>query len=186
MRAAVYMRVSTDDQTVENQRLALRRHASARGWTVAREYADAGISGARASRPALDRMLKDAAAGRFDVVMVAKLDRLGRSVRHLHDVAAVLQTRGVALVSVGDGFDLSTANGRLLFNVLASIAEFERELIAERTRAGHARARSEGKRIGGRKRIDADFGAVRALSLRKAAAALGVSMSTIRRARMSP
>lgn len=171
------------EQTVDNQLLALRRYAAAREWTIATEYADAGISGAKARRPALDRMLTDAAGRAFDIVLIAKLDRLGRSVPHLHDVVNELQTQGVALVSAGDGFDLSTANGRLLFNVLASFAAFERELTAERTKAAHARARAQGKKIGGANRIDADFEATRDLSLRKAATVLGVSMSTVRNRR---
>ncbi len=140
MRVAFYLRVSTDQQTVENQRLELLEHAAARGWQVVAEYADEGISGARACRPALDRLLHGARRRRFDAILVWKLDRLGRSLRHLLELVDELKAIGVGLASLRDpGFDTTTPQGELVFHVLAAVGQFERELIRERIRAGLAR-----------------------------------------------
>jgi len=147
MSIALYARVSTSDQHPEIQLHALRQYAAARG-VEAEEYVDAGVSGAKDRRPALDRLLADARRRRVSAVVVAKLDRLARSVRHLTTLAAELAALGVDLVVLDQSIDTGTPSGRLLFHVLGSIAEFERDLIRERTAAGMRAARRRGKRIG--------------------------------------
>ena len=147
IRAAIYARVSTTDQTCENQLLELRRYCEARGWTST-EYVDAGISGAKDKRPALDALLKDARRRRFDGLVCWRLDRLGRNLRHLVTMLEDLQHVGVAFVSLGEGIDCTTPAGKLQLHILAALAEFERERIRERVLAGLQRARSQGKRLG--------------------------------------
>ena len=145
---ALYARVSTADQHPEIQLHALRQYAERRGLTVAAEHVDHGISGAKDRRPALDALLADARRRRFDVLAVTKLDRLARSVRHLTHLGAELEALGIDLVVLDQSIDTSTPAGKLLFNVLGSIAEFERDLIRERTLAGLDAARRRGKRLG--------------------------------------
>lgn len=147
-RLALYARVSTSDQSTDSQLDALRAYASARGFEIGEEYVDHGVSGSKANRPALDRMLADARRRKVDAVAFVKLDRLARSVRHLTEMAGELEALGVALIVLDQGFDTSTPAGRLLFHTLAAVAEFERDLIRERTRAGLAAARRRGARIG--------------------------------------
>ena len=125
MRAALYARVSTLDQEPENQLAELRRYAAARGWEVA-EYVDHGVSGSEARRAALDALLRDARRRRFDVLVVWRLDRLGRNLRHLVTLLDDLQALGVAFVSLGEGIDCTTPAGRLQLHILAALAEFER------------------------------------------------------------
>jgi DNA invertase Pin-like site-specific DNA recombinase len=141
--AAIYARVSTCDQTVAPQLDALRSYCERRGLDAV-EFVDEGISGAKDRRPALDSMLAAVRRREVDLVAVVKLDRLARSVRHLTTLAAEFEALGVDLVVLDQGVDTSTPAGRLLFHVLASIAEFERSLIVERTRAGLAAARRRG------------------------------------------
>ena len=147
-RAALYVRVSTKEQHPEAQLGPLREYAESRGFDVVGEFVDHGISGAKNSRPALDSMLAAARRRDLDVIVIAKLDRLARSVRHLVNVAEELQALGVDLVVRDQAIDTSTPTGRLLFHVLGSIAEFERDLIRERTQAGLELARKRGKRFG--------------------------------------
>jgi len=180
MKAGIYARVSTVDQQPENQLAELRQYVAARGWQ-ATEYIDHGISGSRESRPALDRMLKDARRRRIDVVVVWRLDRLGRSLRHLVVTLAELDQLEVGFVSINEGIDLGTPAGRLQMHILAAIAEFERGRIIERVRAGLARARAQGTRLG-RPRIPIPGVVVpKGLTVRKAAALWGVSRSTAAR-----
>lgn len=146
-RAALYARVSTRDQNAGAQLDALRAWASSADVPPT-EYVDEGQSGARASRPALDAMLAAARRREVSVVACVKLDRLARSVRHLTELAAELEALGVDLVVLDQAIDTSTPSGRLLFNVLGSIAEFERDLIRDRTRAGIAAARRRGVKLG--------------------------------------
>lgn len=146
-RAALYARVSTLDQHAEAQLHALHAYAAARGLT-ATDYTDNGVSGAKDRRPALDRLLADARRRTVDLVVITKLDRLARSVRHLVTLTGELEALGVDLVVLDQSIDTSTPSGRLLFTVLASIAEFERDLIVERTNAGLAAARRRGARFG--------------------------------------
>ena len=151
MRVAIYARVSTSEQTVDPQLDALRAYASARQLEIVGEYIDEGVSGAKDRRPALDELMTKAKRRCFDALAVVKLDRLARSVRHLTQMAAELEALCIDLIVVDQGIDTSTPSGRLLFNVLGSIAEFERDLIRERTRAGLRAARKRGKRLGRRK-----------------------------------
>lgn len=141
-RAAIYARVSSADQvqgtSLDTQQERCEAYAAAQGWEVVGHYVDEGVSGAKASRPALDRLLADVRSGRVGAVIVAKLDRLGRSMRHLSPLIGELDDQGVALVSVADNFDSSTPSGRMVRNMLGSVAEFERDLIRERTLAGRA------------------------------------------------
>jgi len=181
VRVALYARVSTSDQTCENQLLELRRYAEARGWSAV-EYVDHGVSGAKDRRPALDQLIADVRRHRVNAVVCWRLDRLGRNLRHLVLMLDEWQARGIAFVTLGEGIDTSTPAGRLVAGVLASIAEFERARIQERIRAGLARARAQGKRLGRRRSV-----AIRRLAecdgLPHAAAAqhLGVSIATVKR-----
>ena len=148
MRAAIYARVSTLDQQPENQLAELRRYVAARGWDAAVEYVDHGVSGTKTARPALDRLVKDARRRKFDVLVCWKLDRLGRNLKHLITLLEDLQALGVAFVSLGEGIDATTPAGKLQMHILGAIAEFERGRIVERVRAGLARAKAQGKRLG--------------------------------------
>jgi putative DNA-invertase from lambdoid prophage Rac len=182
MRAAVYARVSTLDQEPENQLQELRRYIDARGWTAV-EYVDRGVSGAKDRRPALDQMIADAKRRRFDVLVCWRLDRLGRNLRHLILLLDELQSLGVSFVSLAEGIDATTPAGRLQLHVLGAIAEFERERIRERVMAGLQRARTQGRRLGRPRTAPPSdrLAGVASLSLTKAAAALGVSRSTLKR-----
>src|SRR5467141_1591110 len=141
MRAAIYARVSTLDQEPENQLQELRRYVEARGWTVT-EHVDRGVSGAKDRRPALDRLLADARRRRYDVLVVWRLDRLGRNLRHLITLLDELQALGIAFVSLAEAIDATTPAGKLQMHILGAIAEFERARIAERVKAGLQRARA--------------------------------------------
>src|SRR5438445_9272746 len=145
LRAALYGRVSTGEQSTEGQLQALRRYAEARGWG-SQEFVDHGISGAKDRRPALDRLVRAARARQLDVVAVTKLDRLARSTHHLVTLGRELADLGVDLVVLDQQIDTTTPSGRLLFHVLAAIAEFERDLIRERVKAGLERAKARGIR----------------------------------------
>src|SRR5205809_5826477 len=182
MRAVIYARVSTLDQEPENQLVELRRYVTARGWTSV-EHVDRGVSGAKDRRPALDSLLKDARRRRFDVLVVWRLDRLGRSLKHLILTLDELSDLGVGFVSLAEGIDATTAAGRLQMAVLGAIAQFERERIVERVRAGLARARAEGKRLGRPRAAVSEerLRPVRGLPVRLAAVRLGVSPATAHR-----
>lgn len=149
LRVAIYARVSTANgqQDPELQLREMREYAERREMAVAGEYVDR-TSGAKESRPALDRMMADARRRKFDTVLVWKIDRLGRSLKHLVMTLAELQGVGVAFISLRDNLDLSTASGRLMFQIIGAMAEFERSLIQERVRAGLALARARGRRLG--------------------------------------
>lgn len=162
----------------------LREYADRRGWEITSEYTDHGISGSRESRPELNRLMADAHQRRFDTVLVWKVDRFGRSLRHLVNALAELGALGVAFVSLRDNLDLSTPSGRLMFAVIGAMAEFERSLIQERVRAGLRNARAKGKSLGRPQRIvsrDA-IAQMRAegLSLRQIAERLGIGYGTVR------
>ncbi len=182
MNAAIYARVSTVDQEPENQLQELRRYVQARSWT-AQEYVDHGVSGAKDRRPALDRLIRDAKRRKVDTVVVWRLDRLGRNLKHLVTLLDELQALGVGFVSLDEGIDLQTPAGRLQLHILAALSEFERGRIQERVRAGLVRARKDGTRLGRPVAIiPVDrVAAVARLSIREAAAMLGVSPSTLKR-----
>ena len=187
LRAALYARVSTTGhgQDVGLQLDELRQVAAQRGWEAV-AYVDEGVSGAKDSRPALDRMLADAREGRLDVVAIWKLDRLARSVRHLLDVADSLNAWGVGLVSARDAhIDTTTPSGRFTLQILGAVAELERALIRERVIAGVRRAQAAGKHCG-RPKVDLDLRPALAMldrghGLKTTAKALGVSRATLRR-----
>jgi len=149
-RAVIYVRVSTDKQTVENQVRELRQIAERRGWEAVGEYRDAGISGAkeRENRPGLDQMLKDASKRRFDVVMAWAIDRLGRSLIDLLGTIQTLEACGVDLYLDQQSIDTTTPAGKLMFQVTGAFAEFERSMIRQRVHAGLKRAVEQGKQLG--------------------------------------
>jgi DNA invertase Pin-like site-specific DNA recombinase len=154
-RAAIYVRVSTDKQTVENQLRELRQIAERRGWEVVEEYHDAGISGSkgRKDRPGLAEMLQEAQQRRFDVVMAWAIDRLGRSLIDLLGTIQTLEACGVDLYLDQQAIDTTTPAGRLMFQITGAFAEFERSMIRQRVNAGLKRAVDAGKQLG-RPRID--------------------------------
>jgi DNA invertase Pin-like site-specific DNA recombinase len=157
-RVALYARVSTlNGQDPEMQLSELREYASRRGWTIITEYVDQGVSGSKESRPQLNQLMTDAHRRKFDAVLVWKIDRLGRSLKHLVNALADLSAYGVAFVSFRDNLDLSTPSGRLMFQIIGAMAEFERSLIQERVKAGLRNARAKGKKFGRpRAQVDAE------------------------------
>ena len=186
-RVAIYARVSTTNhgQDVGLQTGDLRQFAEARGWKLADEYVDQGVSGSKDSRPELNRLMADAHKRRFDVVLVWKLDRFGRSLRHLVNALAEFESLNIAFVSLSDNLDLSTASGRLMFNIIGAMAEFERALIQERVKAGIRNARAKGRRFG-RPRANVDASQIARLrasgaSWRTIERNLGISVRTARR-----
>lgn len=186
-RVAIYARVSTaTEQSPEMQLRDLRELAERRGFEVVREYVDQGFSGATDSRPALNDLLSDARRGRFDAVLVWRLDRLGRSLIHLVRLLEELRQLGVELISFSEGLDFTTTTGKLLSHVISAFAEFERDCIRERVRAGMRNARAKGKRIG-RPPVVVDTAEAARLraqnrSWREIAEELGVGATTARRA----
>jgi DNA invertase Pin-like site-specific DNA recombinase len=148
-RIALYARVSTlNNQDPEMQLSELREYARRRGLQIVEEFIDQGVSGCKESRPALNRLMADACRRRFDAILVWKIDRFGRSLKHLVNALAELAALGVAFISLRDNLDLSTPSGRLMFQIIGAMAEFERALIQERVRAGLRNARAKGKRLG--------------------------------------
>lgn len=155
MKTAIYARVSTSDQTCEGQLKELREYVERRGWTIAGEYVDTGFSGAKASRPALDSLMKAAALRKFSGVCVYKLDRFGRSVLHLSQQLAALESYGIRFIAISQGLDTDASNptSKLLTGILSCVAEFERELLRERTLAGIRAAKAAGKHVGRPRRV---------------------------------
>jgi DNA invertase Pin-like site-specific DNA recombinase len=150
MRVALYARVSTlnNGQSPEMQLRELREYCERRGWEIAGEYVDNGVSGAKDSRPELNRLMADAHKRRFDVVCVWKFDRFARSVSHLLRALETFKSLGIEFCSFSEQMDTSTPTGKMIFTVLGAVAELERSLIAERVRAGLRNARAKGKRLG--------------------------------------
>jgi len=187
-RAAIYVRVSTDKQTVENQVRELHRIAERRGWQIVEEYHDAGISGAkgRDQRPGLDRMLKDASKRRFDVVMAWAIDRLGRSLIDLLGTIQHLEACGVDVYLDQQSIDTTTPAGKLMFQMTGAFAEFERSMIRQRVKAGLKRAVEQGTKLG-RPRVSPSIEKRIQSHLRqgkgilKVATELGVGTSTVQR-----
>jgi DNA invertase Pin-like site-specific DNA recombinase len=182
---AIYARVSTANhgQDVNMQTRELRQFADARGWRVADAYVDAGVSGTKDSRPELNRLMADAHKRRFDVVCVWRFDRFARSVSHLLTALETFKALGIDFVSFSEQMDTSTPTGKMVFTVLASVAELERSLIVERVRAGLRNARAKGKRLG-RPPVAVDaarMGRLRAQgrSIREIAGELGYSRSLV-------
>jgi DNA invertase Pin-like site-specific DNA recombinase len=173
-RTAIYARVSTvgNGQSPEMQVRELREYCQRRGWQVADEYVEVGISGAKDRRPQLDRMMADAHKRRFDIVAVWRFDRFARSVSQLLRALDTFRVLGIEFVSLSESLDTATPAGRMVFTVLGAVAELERSLVAERVRAGLRNARAKGKRLG-RPRVIVD--AARIGRLRKQ----GLSWATI-------
>jgi len=149
-RVGLYLRVSTAEQSVENQRLELERVAEHRDWQIVETYIDHGISGAkgRDKRPAFDRMARDSAQGKLDIVAAWSIDRIGRSLQHLVAFMDELRQQGVGIYLHQQQVDTGTAAGRAFLQMAGVFAEFERSVIVERVHAGLARARAQGKKLG--------------------------------------
>jgi DNA invertase Pin-like site-specific DNA recombinase len=175
MRAAIYARVSTNNgQDPHMQIRELREYCGRRGWDIAGEYVDTGVCGAKEHRPQLDVLLAACRKRRVDAVVVYRYDRFARSLRQLVNALEEFRSLGIEFISLHEGVDTSTPNGRLVFGIFASIAEFERELIRDRVKSGIAAARSKGMKLG-RPRVSVD--AARIAALRNS----GASWSTIAR-----
>ena len=194
MRVAIYAMVSTSDklQDPETQLMPLRDFCIAQGWEIVAEYVDHAPANDQAHRVRWRDLLDDAAKRKFSVVLVFKLDRAFRPVKHMHDTLAAWEVVGVSFKSIREQFDTSTALGRLLLNLLASLAEFELEMIRERVKAGMDRARRQGKKIGrpkvtDRRGFNSRFNEVLDrlnagdISRRKAAKELGIGYATLKR-----
>lgn len=186
MKTAIYARVSTTDQNCESQLRELREYTARRGWQNVREYVDSGVSGAKASRPALDRLMAAAGRREFDCVLVWKIDRFGRSVLHLSQQLASLTSHGVRFIAASQGLDTDASNpsSRLMLTILAGVAEFEREIIRERTLSGVRAAKANGKVLGRPRRVFRRDEVVRlrddeGLSWRMIATRLGIPVSTV-------
>lgn len=195
MRAAIYLRVSTGEQTVENQRRDLEAAAAQRGWTIVATYADEGVSGAkgRDKRPGLDTMLKDATRGRFDVVMSWAVDRMGRSLVDLLGSLQELHAAKVDLFLHQQAIDTTTPAGRAMFGMMGVFAEFERSMIQARIHAGLARAKVSpraGAKPSGRPKVAQEVeAAIRShldagTGIAKVARTLGVGVSTVQRVKV--
>ena len=191
---ALYARDSTSDkdQDPETQLMPMRDFVQAQGWKIYQEYVDFAPANDLAHRVAWRRLLDDAAKKKFSVVLVFKLDRAFRSVKHMHDTLAAWELVGVSFRSLREQFDTSTALGRLLLNLLAALAEFELEVIRERVKAGMDRARRQGRRIGrprvtSRRGFKKTFGAIlerlrsEDISRRQAAKELDIGYATLKR-----
>lgn len=186
VRACRYLRVSRSDQDPALQHDATAKLIEARGWTLVETFIDHGVSGAKARRPELNRLLERAKRGDFDVLVVYRSDRLFRSLPNMVTTLADLAALGVAFVSVTEPFDTSTPTGKLMLHLVAAFAQFERDVLIARTIDGMQAARRRGARIG-RPPVVVDVGEARRLRaqgvpMRKIAARLGCGMSTIRRA----
>ena len=187
MKVALYGRVSTQsNQHPEMQMNELREFVARRGWQIVGEYVDKGVSGAKESRPELNRLMSDAHRRKFDLIAVWKIDRFGRSLKHLVNALADLDAYGVAFISLKDNLDLSTPSGRLMFQVIGAMAEFEKSMIQERVRSGLAAARARGMTLGRpRTVVDSDqIARLRAsgASWREISERLGIGVGTAVRA----
>jgi DNA invertase Pin-like site-specific DNA recombinase len=143
-----YVRVSRKDQVVENQLIQIRNYCEREGIEITEQYIDSGFSGKDSNRPAFNRLMEDVRAGKVKLVVFSKVDRIGRSVKHLCDVLQEFRNRKIEVVFTSQGIDTSRPEGRLFWNMLAAFAEFEREMIIDRTLDGLDRAKAEGKRLG--------------------------------------
>ena len=186
-KVGIYTRVSTLDQTIDNQLIELRDHCSKMGWEVVKEYADEGLSGtlSREKRPALNSLIKDAYRKRFDTVVCWDISRIGRSMKELILFLSDMKDRGIGICSVRQGFDTSTSMGEIMFQFVGILSSWEREMIRERTLAGLERARRDGKTLG-RKRVTNGTMTAKIIELRSAkkslreiASEVGVSVGTV-------
>jgi DNA invertase Pin-like site-specific DNA recombinase len=185
MKVALYARVSTESQDPEVQLVALRAHVANRSWQLVEEFVDRGFSGARERRPALDRLMRAAWAGRFQAVLVWRFDRFARSVKHLVTALETFRTMKVDFISLQEQFDTATPIGQAMFTIIGAMAQLERDIIRERVTAGLERARARGKKLG-RPCVGVDLEAVSQLrrdghSLGAIARRLRCSRATLRR-----
>jgi DNA invertase Pin-like site-specific DNA recombinase len=185
MRVALYARVSTQAQDPQVQLAALRHHVAQRGWDLSEAFVDQGVSGARERRPALDRLMQAAWAGRFQAVLVWRFDRFARSVKHLVTALETFRALGVAFISLQEQLDTSTPIGQAMFTIIGAMAQLERDIIRERVKAGVERARARGIRLG---RPTAPVDLARLQALRRQGCSMGeiarqahCSRSTVRR-----
>jgi len=182
-RVALYARVSTADQSTDSQLLDLRRYVRERGWNSFKEYVDEGISGTKDSRPALNELMNDAKKRRFDVVLVWRFDRFARSTKHLILALEEFRNLGIDFVSYQENIDTSSPLGSAIFTIISAVAQLERDIIAERVKAGLRRAKENGKKLG-RPRATVDTEKIhwlrsKGLSLRAIAKETGVSRTTV-------
>ena len=182
-RIAVYARVSTSDQSTESQLLDLRWYVRERGWTIYKEYVDEGISGTKDSRPALNELMNDAKKRRFDAVLVWRFDRFARSTKHLILALEEFKNLGIDFVSYQENIDTSSPLGSAIFTIISAVAQLERDIIAERVKAGLRRARVNGKTLG-RPRVEVDPAQIqkmrsRGLSLRAIGKQIGISRTKV-------
>jgi len=182
-RVALYARVSTTDQSTDSQLLDLRRYVSERGWNSFKEYVDEGISGTKDSRPSLNELMNDAKKRRFDVVLVWRFDRFARSTKHLILALEEFKNLGIDFVSYQENIDTSSPLGSAIFTIISAVAQLERDIIAERVKAGLRRAKENGKKLG-RPRVSVDTEKIhwlrsKGLSLRAIAKETGVSRTTV-------
>ena len=180
MRVALYSRVSTSNrQDVDLQLVPLREYAFARGWNVYKEYVDEGVSGAKVRRPALDQLMTDARQRHFDIVLVWRFDRFARSTRHLVNALHEFRHLGIAFCSYQENLDTSSPLGEAMFAIIGAIAQLERDITRERVKAGVARARARGKRLGRPQKIfhrdHVEQLRAQGLSYRKIGKQLGIS-----------
>src|SRR5208283_1346972 len=184
MRAAIYARVSTKEQSCEMQMRDLRAYCAARGFTIIREYIDIGQSGAKDSRPELNELMADARKRKFDSIVVWRFDRFARSTKHLLLALEEFRSLGVQFISYQENIDTSSPLGQALFTIVSAVAQLERDLIRERVSAGVRNARAKGKKFG-RPRVQVDRERILQLkaqghSLRQIAAMLGIAYGTVR------
>jgi len=186
-KVVIYARVSTLDQTVDNQLIELRDHCSKMGWEIVKEYTDEGLSGtlSRNKRPALNAMIKDGYRKKFDTVICWDISRIGRSMKELILFLSDMKDRRIGICSVRQGFDTSTSMGEIMFQFVGILSSWEREMIRERTLAGLERAKSEGKTLG-RKKVTNDTMTAKIIelrndkkSIREIASDVGVSIGTV-------
>lgn len=185
MRVAIYCRVSTDKQTTDNQLIPIREFIKARGFTLFGEYTDSGVSGAKDSRPELNRLMSDAKRRKFDILICWKLDRLARSLKHLITILNDLNALGIKFISLTENLDMTIPSGKLMFAILGALGEFEKDIIKERIYAGLARAKSQGK-VFGRPRLQINPNDVKSLqakdySIRQISKTLRISRQTVSR-----
>ena len=186
-KVVIYTRVSTIDQSIDNQLIELRDHCSKMGWEVVKEYTDEGLSGtlSRDKRPALNSLIKDAYRKRFDSVVCWDISRIGRSMKELVLFLSDMKDRDIGICSVRQGFDTSTSMGEIMFQFVGILSSWEREMIRERTLAGLERAKSQGKTLG-RKKVTNDKITAQIIELRnekksfrQIASEVGVSRGTV-------
>ena len=188
-KVAIYIHVSTLDQTIDNQLIELRDHYSKMGWEIVKEYADGGLSGtlSQEKRPALNSLIKDAYRKKLDSVVCWDIWRLGRSMKELILFLSDMKDRDISICLVRQGFDTSTSMGEIMFQFVGILSSWEREMIRERTLAGLERARREGNTLG-RRKVTNDTMTAKIIklrsakkSLRKIAPEVGVSIAIVHR-----